>query len=221
MLVLGLVILAFTVVHLIQFWAKMRLKGDSRRSRRASSQLPAHFSSGRLSPLCGLRLSTSSASLPSGCTSTTVSGRCSSLSAGITRCGLPASKRWLAGGGSIVVLLFIARAIVFTVKAHENYYKTNETLREQYKEMLAPMFEKDFGHAAQAITSAPFDQMKQMVKGTLTQMEQPEAQSYFANDPQFPARLETIRRAPNSSTISMWMFPPRELAPAENPQPAN
>ena len=86
-----------------------------------------------------------------------------------------------------MVLLFIAQAIVFTVKAHENYYKTNETLREQYKEMLAPMFEKDFGpDAAQAITSAPFDQMKQMVKSTLTQMEQPEAPELFRKRPSVP-----------------------------------
>ena len=81
---------------------------------------------------------------------------------------------------SIVVALFIIQAIVFTVKAHDNFYKTDETLRQQYKEMLVPMFEKDFGpDAASAITADPFDQMKQMIKGTLSQMEAPEAQSLF------------------------------------------
>ena len=65
------------------------------------------------------------------------------------------------------------------------------------------------------------DQMKQMVKGTLTQMEQPEAQSYFANDPQFPARLETIRRAAELIDYLDVDVPAEELAPAENPQPAN
>ena len=116
--------------------------------------------------------------------------------------------------------LFIAQAIVFTVKAHQNYYKTNEVLRQQYKEMLVPMFEKDFGpDAAKAITAAPFDQMKQMVKGTLSQFESPEAQSYYQNDPEYPSRVETLKNA--AALIDYLDVDAEEEAAPEIIQPAN
>ena len=70
MLVLGIVILAFLVVHMIQFWAKMQLV----------EILGCHDT------------------LPSGSTSTMVSGRCSSLSVGTTPTGCPASRRSAFGG---------------------------------------------------------------------------------------------------------------------------
>ena len=221
MLVLGLVILAFLVVHLIQFWAKMQLKeilgvhdvlppaAGTLFIQEAFSVVwtPIVYIIGFIALWFHLNHGFWSMFQSIGWDNQVWIARL---------------KKVACWWSSIVVLLFIAQAIVFTVKAHENYYKTNETLREQYKEMLAPMFEKDFGpDAAQAITSAPFDQMKQMVKGTLTQMEQPEAQSYFANDPQFPARLETIRRAAELIDYLDVDVPAEELAPAENPQPAN
>ena len=40
---------------------------------------------------------------------------------------------------SIVILLFIAQAIVFTVNAHSNYYVTNPALQEQYEEFNAEL----------------------------------------------------------------------------------
>ncbi len=104
MFVLGIVILAFLVVHLIQFWAKMQLVeilGDHgtvplRQVRSSSRWLSLRF---------GLRLSTSSVSSLSGSTSTMVSGRCSSLSAGITMSGFPLEESGLRMGFACGALL--------------------------------------------------------------------------------------------------------------------
>ena len=195
MLVLGIVILAFLVVHLIQFWAKMQLQeirgvhdvlppaAGTLFLQEAFSQVYTpivyiigfialwfHFNHGFWSMFQSIGWD--------------------------NQAWIERLKKIACGWSSIVVVLFIAQAIVFTVKAHDNYYKTDPVLREQYKEMIIPMFEKDFGpDAARAISAAPYDQMKQMVQGTLSQMEAPEAQSYFQNDPEFPARLETLKHA--------------------------
>ena len=82
MLVLGIVVLAFLVVHFIQFWAKMQMAeiaGTVEALPPAAGTLFLH-SPGLLScmPLV---------SWHSGSTSRTVSGPCSSLWAGITRYG--------------------------------------------------------------------------------------------------------------------------------------
>lgn len=225
MLVLGIVILAFLVVHLIQFWAKMQLQ----EIRGVHDVIPPaagtlflqeafslvwtpivyiigfialwfHFNHGFWSMFQSIGWD--------------------------NQAWIERLKKIACWWSSIVVLLFIAQAIVFTVKAHDNYYKTDADLRMQYKTMLAPMFEKDFGpDAARAITAAPFDQMKQMVQSTLSQMEQPEAQSYFQNDPQFPARLETLKRAAAFiEYIDVDAAPEATeapAAPAANPQPRN
>lgn len=195
MLVLGIVILAFLVVHLIQFWAKMQLQeirgvhdvlppaAGTLFLQEAFSQVYTpivyiigfialwfHFNHGFWSMFQSIGWD--------------------------NQAWIERLKKIACWWSSIVVVLFIAQAIVFTVKAHDNYYKTDPVLREQYKEMIVPMFEKDFGpDAARAISAAPYDQMKQMVQGTLSQMEAPEAQSYFQNDPEFPARLETLKHA--------------------------
>lgn len=195
MLVLGIVILAFLVVHLIQFWAKMQLQeirgvhdvlppaAGTLFLQEAFSQVYTpivyiigfialwfHFNHGFWSMFQSIGWD--------------------------NQAWIERLKKIACWWSTIVVVLFIAQAIVFTVKAHDNYYKTDPVLREQYKEMIIPMFEKDFGpDAARAISAAPYDQMKQMVQGTLSQMEAPEAQSYFQNDPEFPARLETLKHA--------------------------
>lgn len=228
MLVLGIVILAFLVVHLIQFWAKMQLQeirgvhdvlppaAGTLFLQEAFSQVYTpivyiigfialwfHFNHGFWSMFQSIGWD--------------------------NQVWIERLKKIAVWWSSIVVCLFIAQAIVFTVKAHDDYYKTDPVLRSQYVEMLAPMFEKDFGpDAARAITSAPYDQMKQMIQGTLSQMEAPEAQAYMANDPRFPAQLETVRRA---SALLDYLdadekpandeAPASPATPQENPQPRN
>ncbi|MDE5887341.1 MAG: succinate dehydrogenase cytochrome b subunit [Muribaculaceae bacterium] len=195
MLVLGIVILAFLVVHMIQFWAKMQLQeirgvhdvlppaAGTLFIQEAFSQVYTpivyiigfvalwfHFNHGFWSMFqsCGWD----------------------------NQIWIERLKKIACWWATIVVACFIAQAIVFTVNAHRDYYKTNEVLRQQYKEMIIPMFEKDFGpDAANAISAAPFDQMKQMVKGTLSQMESPEAKAYFQNEPGLDGKIETLRAA--------------------------
>ena len=224
MLVLGIVILAFLVVHLIQFWAKMQLQeirgvhdvlppaAGTLFLQEAFSQVytPIVYIIGFIALWFHMNHGFWSMFQSIGWD----------------------NQRWIARlkkiavwWSSIVVALFIAQAIVFTVKSHDNFYKTDPTLRMQYREMLAPMFEKDFGpDAAQAISAAPYDQMKQMIQGTRSQMEAPEAQSYFQNDPEFPARLETLKRAAALIEYLEVDETPEALdapasTPAGNPQP--
>lgn len=221
MFVLGVVILAFLAVHLIQFWAKMQLQ-------------EVRGIHGVLPPAAGTLFIQEAFSLVY-TPIVYIIGFIAlwfHLNHGIwsmfqsigwdNQVWIARLKKVACWWSSIVVLLFIVQAIVFTVRAHEGYYKTDEALREQYKEMLIPMFEKDFGpDAANAISAAPFDQIKQMIKGTLSQMEAPEAQSYFANDPKFPARLETVKQA---AALIDYLDVEEEATPevpAENPQPAN
>ena len=219
MLVLGIVILAFLAVHMIQFWAKMQLqeiRGVHDVLPPAAGTLfiqeafqlvwtPIVYIIGFIALWFHLNHGFWSMFQSCGWTNNVWIERLKKIGC------------WWV---SIVVALFIAQAIVFTVKAHQNYYKTNEVLRQQYKEMLVPMFEKDFGpDAAKAITAAPFDQMKQMVKGTLSQFESPEAQSYYQNDPEYPSRVETLKNA--AALIDYLDVDAEEEAAPEIIQPAN
>ena len=94
----------------------------------------------------------------------------------------------------IVILLFLAEGVVFTVRAHDKYYLTDETLRSQYKDMLVPMIEKDFGpDAAQLsmnIKLSPYEnvsmglrQMNQQMSQQVEQLKSPEGQQYMQPTP--------------------------------------
>ena len=144
MLVLGIVILAFLVVHLIQFWAKMQLQ----EIRGVHDVLP---------PAAGT-LFLQEAFQTNWTWIVYIIGFIAlwfHLNHGIwsmfqsvgwdNTVWIARLKKVAVCWSSIVCLVFIAQAIVFTVKAHEGYFKNDPVLREQYKDMLAPMFEKDFG----------------------------------------------------------------------------
>lgn len=135
MLVLGIVIFAFLVVHMIQFWAKMQLQ----EIRGVESVLP---------PSMGTLFIQEAFS----CVWTPIvyiigfialwfhmnHGFWSMFQSigwnNIT--WLPRLKSIACWWTSIVVLLFIAQAVVFTVNANNDFYKKDATLREQYKEVL-------------------------------------------------------------------------------------
>ena len=150
MLVLGIVILAFLVVHLIQFWAKMQLQ----EIRGVHDVLP---------PAAGT-LFLQEAFQTNWTWIVYIIGFIAlwfHLNHGIwsmfqsvgwdNTVWIARFKKLAVCWSSIVCLLFVAQAIVFTAKAHEGYFKTNPVLREQYKDMLVPMFEKDFGPDAAQI----------------------------------------------------------------------
>ena len=150
MLVLGIVILGFLVVHLIQFWAKMQLQ----EIRGVHDVLP---------PAAGT-LFLQEAFQTNWTWIVYIIGFIAlwfHLNHGIwsmfqsvgwdNTVWIARFKKLAICWSSVVCLLFVAQAIVFTAKAHEGYFKNDPVLREQYKDMLVPMFEKDFGPDAAQI----------------------------------------------------------------------
>lgn len=201
MFVLGIVILAFLVVHMIQFWAKMQLAeiagcegvippaAGTLFLQEAFSlvwtpivyiigfiALWFHFNHGFWSMFQSIGWDNT--------------------------IWIPRLKKVACWWASIVVLLFIAQAIVFTVRAHEDYYKTDPTLREQYKEMLVPMIERDFGPDAMQIKQAfemmPYQQLSPAVKQQAEQMQvqlaNPEAKKYFESQPGGKEQFEQMQK---------------------------
>lgn len=138
MLVLGIVVLAFLVVHMIQFWAKMQLQeirgveGAIPPSmgtlfiQEAFSQVwtPIVYIIGFIALWFHMNHGFWSMFQSIGWNNNT---------------WLPRMKSIACWWTSIVVALFIAQAVVFTVNAHNNFYKTDANLREQYKNVMGDM----------------------------------------------------------------------------------
>ncbi|MDE6703384.1 MAG: succinate dehydrogenase cytochrome b subunit, partial [Muribaculaceae bacterium] len=142
MLVLGIVILAFLVVHLIQFWHKMQWQELMHHELSVLPQLngaPVPPSFGTLF----IQMAFSEVWTPIVYIIGFIAlwfhmnhGFWSMLHSvgwdnGIWLNRLKAIGCWWT---SIVVALFIAQAIVFTVRSHQHYYSTNIELQEQYSE---------------------------------------------------------------------------------------
>ncbi len=190
MFVLGVVILAFLVVHLIQFWAKMQW-------------VEIVGSHGDLPPVAGTLFLQEAFSLVwtpivyiigfialwfhmnHGFWSMFQSVGWDST------VWIPRLKKIACVWSSIVVLLFIAQAIVFTVKAHEDYYKTNEVLRTQYVAMIADQIENDFGsdgvQMAESMKMMPYEQVNMGLRQMEAQMSQ---QLQFVKTPEGKQMLE-------------------------------
>ena len=145
MLVLGIVVLAFLVVHLIQFWAKMQWQ----ELRHADLAVLPMLEGGIVEPAQGtlfLQLAFSQVWTPIVYIIGFVAlwfhmnhGFWSMFhSTGWdNQIWLPRLKKIGCWWTTIVIALFVAQAIVFTVHAHSNYYIDNPTLQEQYAETLA------------------------------------------------------------------------------------
>ena len=176
MLVLGIVILGFLVVHLIQFWAKMQLQ----EIRGVHDVLP---------PAAGT-LFLQEAFQTNWTWIVYIIGFIAlwfHLNHGIwsmfqsvgwdNQVWIARFKKLALGWSTFIFLVFLAEGIVFTVKAHEGYFKNNPVLREQYKDMLVPMFEKDFGpDAAQLgipnVGSLSYDEFGMLVDNFTLALEQ-------------------------------------------------
>lgn len=203
MLVLGIVILAFLVVHLIQFWAKMQLQ----EIRGCEEGLP---------PAAGTLFLQEAFQLP---WTLIVYGigfialwfhlnhgfwsMFQSIGWNNTN-WMPRLKKIGLWWTTIVIALFFAEGIVFTVKAHEKFYLTDEVLREQYKEMIIPMIEKDFGPDAPQITSQikvlPYEnvslglrQMAEGVKQQVAQLNSPEGQAMVKEHPEMAETVSKVK----------------------------
>ncbi len=224
MLVLGIVILAFLVVHMIQFWAKMQLveilgtetmipaAAGTLFLQEAFSQIwtPIVYIIGFVALWFHLNHGFWSMFQSVGWDSTVWIQRLKKIAAWWT---------------SIVVVLFIAEAVVFTVNANKKTYLTDPALREQYKAMVVPEYEKDFGPAAvQTLSAVPYEEFTKMVRGQLSQMTDPQAQAYFANEPKYPAMVEFLEgQVAFFDYLESADAAPEAIAPsaAPAPQPAN
>ena len=195
MLVLGIVVLAFLVVHMIQFWAKMQwveICGDHGMIPAAAGTLfiqeafskvwtPIVYMIAFIALWFHLQHGFWSMFQSVGWDNTAWIPRLKKI-----------GNCWV----SIVVALFIAQAIVFTVRAHEDYYKTEPKLRMQYKSMLAPMFLEDFGpDAAQAVEVAPYEQIAGQIRQMAVQFDSDQARAYNENNPKFEGQVKTLNSA--------------------------
>ena len=144
MLVLGIVVLGFLVVHLIQFWAKMQLQEirgvhDVLPPAAGTLFLQEAFQNNWTLIVYGVGFAALWLHLNHGIWSMFQSVGWDNT------VWIARFKKIALTWSSFIFLVFMAEGIVFTVKAHEGYFLKNEVLREQYKDMLVPMFEKDFG----------------------------------------------------------------------------
>lgn len=149
MLVLGIVVLAFLVVHLIQFWAKMQWQ----ELRHAELAVLPQLEGGIVLPAQGtlfLQIAFSEVWTPIVYIIGFIAlwfhmnhGFWSMFqSAGWNnQTWIPRLKKIACYWTTIVIALFIAQAIVFTVHAHNKYYLTNPELQAQYAETIAEQAE--------------------------------------------------------------------------------
>lgn len=203
MFVLGIVVLAFLIVHLIQFWAKMQLveamgcEGEIPGAagtlfiQEAFSQIwtPIVYIIGFVALWFHLNHGLWSVFQSIGWNNATWLPRLKCI-----------SSWWV----SIVVVLFTAQAIVFSVQAHKDYYKTNPELREQYKEMIAPIVAEGFGenaeNVAMTISMMPYDQISQQFRmmsaqfeSQLQYMESPQGQAQIKGNPQSEEQYKQLK----------------------------
>lgn len=136
MLVLGIVILAFLVVHMVQFWAKMQLVEMTGAESTLPPAMGTLFIQEAFSHIYTLIIYIIGFAalwfhMNHGFWSMF-------QSAGWTNnTWLPRLRKISCWYTTIVIALFVAQAVVFTVNANNDYYRTNAELREQYKETVA------------------------------------------------------------------------------------
>lgn len=204
MLVLGIVVLAFLVVHLIQFWAKMQLAeiaGTIEAFPPAAGTIFLQEAFGQPWTLVVYAIGFVALwfHMTHGFWSMFQSvGWDNKVWMNRLKC---IGNWWV----SIVVVLFLAEAVVFTVRASEKYYITDEALREQYKDMVVPMLEKDFGPDADQlgaqIEMSPYGQvsmgLRQMHSQMANQLEQvntPEGKEMIKGNPEMASQVEELQK---------------------------
>lgn len=147
MLVLGIVVVAFLVLHLVQFWSKMQLAEICPAA--ACTTISINGVETAANPAAGTQFLQLAFScwLTLACYVIGLVALWFHLTHGFwsmfQTCGWN-GKIWLprlkAIGNwwvTLVVGLFLAEAVVFTVQANRDYYTTDEALLEQYAEMEA------------------------------------------------------------------------------------
>ena len=233
MLVLGIVVLAFLVVHFIQFWAKMQMAeiaGTVEALPPAAGTLFLREAFGQPWALVVYAVGFVALwfHLTHGFWSMFQSvGWDNKVWMNRLKC---IGNWWV----SIVVALFLAEAIVFTVRAHEKFYLTDEALREQYKDMIVPMLEEDFGPDADQlgaqIEMSPYGQvsmgLRQMHSQMANQLEQvntPEGKEMVKGNPEMASQIEELQKRTDALENVVKLFDYLESADnkPENLMPAS
>jgi succinate dehydrogenase / fumarate reductase cytochrome b subunit len=142
MLVLGIVVVAFLVVHMIQFWSKMQLQEMIHTDLAALPQLDGAPCAPAMGTLF-LQMAFSQIWTPI----VYIIGFVAlwfHMNHGFwsmfhtvgwdNNVWIERFKKIACWWSSIVVALFIAQAVVFTIQAKNNYYTENEAIQEQYSE---------------------------------------------------------------------------------------
>ena len=176
MYVLGVVVLAFLVVHLIQFWAKMQLqevRGIDTEFPPAAGTLFLQlafeqpwtlivYAIGFIALWFHLNHGFWSMFQSVGWDNT----------AWIPR--LKCIGKWWIG---IVMILFVAQLAVFTYRANDNYYLENEELRAQYQEMIVNSIaskadSQTAAYLENQIGTLPYDQAASQIRMMAVQAEE-------------------------------------------------
>ena len=249
MLVLGIVILAFLAVHLVNFWAKMQLPEMLHCDLDCLTKIngaPANPAMGTLF----IQMAFSQVYVPIVYIIGFIAlwfhmthGFWSMFhSVGWDNSNwLPRLKCIANWWTTIVVALFVAQAVVFTVLAHKNYYTTNQQLQEQYAEFWKDQAEAAYNEfndglvkvtapiqkEAQALTPSVESQAKM---ADLQQKYLDAVADYFkANGEAFVKKSETISKAfeaqcpdvaPSKELVQLEQFSESvkaELARAKSP----
>ena len=203
MLVLGIVILAFLVVHLIQFWAKMQWQ----ELRHAELAVLPVLDGTPVPPAMGtlmLQLAFSEIWTPIVYIIGFIAlwfhmnhGFWSMLHTvgWNNNVWMPRLKKIGCWWTSIVVLLFIAQAVVFTVHAQNKFYTTDSALQEQYAEY--------WNNYAEKMHNEFFSEMTKAVKAVSDPMAQRTAQQEFVEK----SGRQFMEEAQLLDSISKVQFP--------------
>lgn len=228
MLVLGIVIVAFLVVHMIQFWAKMQLAeilgnegtipaaAGTLFLQEAFSQIwtPIVYLIGFVALWFHLTHGFWSMFQSVGWDNTQWIPR--------LRC---IGNWWV----TIVVLLFVAQAIVFTVRANENYYLTDPELREQYKEMIIPAVAEEVGEQGAQIAASmeamPYDKLADAMRQSVDQINQmlgdPNIQQQIKANPEAASQVEEMKKQAHAFEKAVKLFDYLESADPKAPETQN
>lgn len=198
MFVLGLVVLAFFVVHMIQFWAKMQLSevlGTVEHIPAAAGTLflQEAFSNWWTVVIYVIGFVALWFHLNHGMWSMFQSIGWNNTN------WMPRVKKIACAWTSIVVILFIAEAVTFTYRANDKYYLTNADLREQYKDMIVPEIEKEYGpegvQLGQQIKMSPYENVSMGIRQMCAGMENQVGQ-YFKDGEMTEAGKNIVKENP-------------------------
>ena len=223
MLVLGIVVLAFLVVHLIQFWAKMQLQ----EIRGVEGTLPP--SMGTLFIQEAFSIVYTPIVYIIGFIALWFHMNHGFWSM-FQSCGwdndtwLPRLKKISCWWTTIVIALFIAQAVVFTVNAHNDFYKTDDALRSQYVGVIGKMV----GLPVDRVSS---EQLPMVIEQNLNVLSDPQFAAQLS-DPQVQMQTgltpeshqELLSKYQHAKAFLDYFMIDNEAAPAAQPieeQPEN